>query len=184
MRTGRRFNWPNALTVLRVVLVIPVVLLTLERTEASDWVAFVAFGVAALTDGLDGAVARRLDLVSSSGQFLDPLADKILVVASMVALVHVGRFPAWAAAVIVTREVGVTLLRFAASLRGRGFPASLAGKAKTGAQLLAVLFYILPGRGSGWDALRGSWLGLAVFLTVVSGLDYLRRAPKLLSSGA
>lgn len=182
MSTRRRIHWPNALTLLRALLVAPVVLLTLKRTDASDWVAFVAFGAAALTDGLDGAVARRMDLVSSSGQFLDPLADKILVTASMVALVHVGRFPAWAAAVIVAREVAVTALRFAASRRGRGFPASPAGKAKTGAQLLAVLFYILPGTGTAWGAMRGTWLGIALFLTVVSGLDYFRRAPRLLSA--
>ena len=179
MKTRRRIHWPNALTVLRAVLVVPVVLLTLKRTDASDWVAFIAFGVAALTDGLDGAIARRLEMVSSTGQFLDPLADKVLVLASMVALVHVGRFPAWAAVVIVVREVVVTALRVAASRRGRGFPASIAGKMKTGAQLVAVLLYLVPDAG---DALRSAFLGLALFLTVLSGLDYVRRAPALLGS--
>lgn len=180
---ARRVHWPIALTLLRVALVPPVVVLTLKRTDAASWLAFVAFGIAALTDGLDGYVARRMQLVSSSGQFLDPLADKVLVTAAMVALVVVERFPAWAAIVIVVREVVVTLLRFVASRRGRGFPPSLAGKAKTGAQLAAVLLYILP-LGPGWGSLKGTFLGLAIALSVVSGLDYLVRAPRILHARA
>ena len=178
---GRRIHWPNALTVLRILLIPPVVALTLVDTDASRWIAFVAFGIAALTDGLDGFVARRMELVSETGQLLDPIADKMLVTAAMVALVVVGRFPAWAAVVIVAREVAVSVLRFAASRRGRGFPASLPGKAKTGAQLVAVLLYILP-LGHAWHGAKVSFLALAVVLTVWSGADYLRRAPQLLGS--
>jgi CDP-diacylglycerol--glycerol-3-phosphate 3-phosphatidyltransferase len=178
---ARRIHWPNALTFLRVALIPPVVLLTLVDTDLSSWIAFLAFGVAALTDGLDGYVARRMQLVSSTGQLLDPLADKALVTAAMVALVVVDRFPAWAAIVIVAREVAVSALRFLASRRGRGFPPSLAGKAKTGAQLVAVLLYILP-LGTGWGGLKGTFLGLAVVLTVVSGAQYLVRAPRLLGT--
>ena len=176
---GRRIHWPNALTLLRVLFIPPVVILTLVDTDVSSWIAFFAFGTAALTDGLDGYVARRMQLVSTTGQLLDPLADKLLVTAAMVALVVVDRFPAWAAIIIVAREVAVTALRIVADRRGRGFPASMAGKGKTGAQLVAVLLYILP-LGSGWDPLRYTFLGLALFLTVVSGLHYLIRAPRLL----
>ena len=177
----RRIHWPNALTFLRIALIPPVVILTLMDTDASSWLAFFAFGVAALTDGLDGYVARRMELVSETGQLLDPIADKMLVTAAMWALVVVGRFPVWAAIVIVAREVAVSVLRFAASRRGRGFPASPAGKAKTGAQLMAVLFYILP-LGDAWEPLRVTFLLLAVTLTVVSGVDYFIRAPRLLGS--
>lgn len=180
---ARRIHWPNALTFLRIALIPPVVILTLVDTDVSSWIAFLAFGLAAITDGLDGYVARRMQLVSETGQLLDPIADKMLVTAAMVALVVVERFPAWAAIVIVVREVAVSVLRFAASRRGRGFPASLAGKAKTGAQLVAVLLYILP-LGTGWRPLKWSFLALAVALTVGSGLDYLRRAPRLLGSRA
>ncbi|MGH2795509.1 MAG: CDP-diacylglycerol--glycerol-3-phosphate 3-phosphatidyltransferase [Actinomycetota bacterium] len=176
---GRRIHWPNALTFLRVALIPPVVVLTLVDTEVSSWIAFFAFGTAALTDGLDGYVARRMQLVSSTGQLLDPLADKMLVTAAIVALVVVDRLPAWAAAVIIGREIVVTALRLVAERRGQGFPASLAGKAKTGVQLVAILLYILP-LGSVWDPLKNSVLGLAIALTVISGLDYLIRAPKLL----
>ena len=181
--TERGIHWPNALTLLRILLIPPVVILTLVDTDASSWIAFLAFGTAALTDGLDGYVARKMQLVSETGQLLDPIADKMLVTAAMVALVVVERFPAWAAIVIVVREVAVSALRIAASRRGRGFPASLAGKGKTGAQLVAVLLYILP-LGTGWRPLKWSFLGLAVGLTVISGFDYFRRAPKLLGSRA
>ena len=180
---ARRIHWPNALTFLRIALIPPVVILTLVDTDASSWIAFLAFGTAALTDGLDGYVARRMQLVSETGQLLDPIADKMLVTAAMVALVVVDRFPAWAAIVIVVREIAVSVLRFAASRRGRGFPASLAGKAKTGAQLVAVLLYILP-LGTGWRPLKWTFLALAVALTVGSGLDYFRRAPALLGPQA
>jgi CDP-diacylglycerol--glycerol-3-phosphate 3-phosphatidyltransferase len=120
-----------------------------------------------------------MGLVSAAGQLWDPIADKILVLASMAALVVVGRFPAWAAIVIVVRELAVTALRWAAARRGRGFPASVAGKAKTFAQLVAVLLYILP-PGSVPGAVEASMLGIAVGLTVVSGAQYLMRAPSLL----
>lgn len=178
---GRRIHWPNALTVLRILLVVPVVVLTLVDTTATRWMAFFAFGTGALTDGLDGFIARRMELVSDAGQLLDPIADKMLVTAAMVSLVVVGRFPAWAAAVIIVREVAVSVLRFAASKKGRGFPASIAGKAKTGAQLLAVLLYILP-LGHAWRTTKTTVLIAALILTVWSGAAYLRRAPQLLGS--
>ena len=175
-----RIHWPAVLTIARVVLVIPVVILTLMRSRGASWVAFFAFGVAALTDGFDGFAARRMQLVSAAGQLWDPIADKILVIASMVALVIVGRFPAWAAWIIVAREVAVTVLRWAAERRGRGFPASAAGKMKTGAQLVAVLLYILPSHTApGW--LEGTFLVLAVALSVISGAQYFLRAPALLN---
>ena len=183
LRRRPRIHWPAVLTILRVVLVVPVVVLTLMRTRASSWVAFFAFGIAALTDGFDGFAARRMQLVSSAGQLWDPIADKILVIASMIALVIVGRFPAWAAGVIIARESAVTVLRWVAERRGRGFPASKTGKMKTGAQLMAVLLYILPVHTvPGW--LEGTALGLAVGLTVISGIQYFMRAPTLLSDAS
>lgn len=142
--------------------------------------AFFAFAIAALTDGLDGAIARRMDLVTPNGQLWDPIADKILVLAAMGGLVAVGRFPLWAAIIIVVREVVVTVLRVTATRRGRGFPASKMGKAKTGAELLAVLLYILP-VGTVPGALELGVLILATALALISGADYLHRAPRILS---
>jgi CDP-diacylglycerol--glycerol-3-phosphate 3-phosphatidyltransferase len=183
VRRRPRIHWPAVLTILRVVLVVPVVVLTLMRTRASSRVAFFAFGIAALTDGFDGFAARRMQLVSTAGQLWDPIADKILVIASMIALVIVGRFPAWAAAIIIARELAVTVLRWVAERRGRGFPASKTGKMKTGAQLLAILLYILPVHTvPGW--LEGTALGLAVSLSVISGIQYFMRAATLLSDAS
>ncbi|HJT36894.1 MAG TPA: CDP-diacylglycerol--glycerol-3-phosphate 3-phosphatidyltransferase [Actinomycetota bacterium] len=180
VRPRPRIHWPAVLTIAGVVLVVPVVALTLTRSRGASWVAFFAFGIAALTDGLDGFAARRMQLVSSAGQLWDPIADKILVTASMVALVIVGRFPAWAAWVIIGREAAVTVLRWVADRRGHGFPASITGKMKTGAQLLAVLLYILPSHTApGW--LEGTFLVLAVGLSVISGIQYFMRAPTLLT---
>lgn len=179
-RPPARIHWPWVLTVVRIALVVPVVVFTLRETDASSWLAFGAFAVAALTDGLDGFAARRYGLVSTAGEQWDPIADKILVLAAMAGLVVVGRFPLWAATVIVVREVAVSALRLVATRRGRGFPASITGKLKTGAQLAAVLVFILPRETvPGW--LEGTLLGLAVFLTVLSGLQYFRRAPELLA---
>ena len=174
-----RIHWPAILTIARIVLAIPVVVLTLARTRGASQLAFVTFGVAALTDGLDGFAARRMQLVSDAGKLWDPIADKILVLASLAALVIVGRFPAWAAIVILVRELAVTALRIAADRRGQGFPASPAGKLKTFAQLAALLLYILP-KGTVPGALETTVLGIAVALTVVSGAEYLLRAPRLL----
>lgn len=178
--TSTRIHWPAVLTVARVVLAIPVVILTLAETRGASYLAFAAFGVAALTDGVDGAIARRMDLESASGQFWDPIADKILVLAAMAGLVVVGRFPAWAAIIIVVRELAVSALRIVATRRGRGFPPSKTGKAKTGAELLAVLLFILP-VGTIPSAVELSVLIAAVVLAVVSGVDYLVRARRILS---
>lgn len=152
----------------------------LQRTDGADWVAFMVFSLAALTDRLDGALARRWEAVSSTGQFLDPLVDKVLVTASMIALVYLKRFPAWAAIVILLREVGVTVLRVAASRRGRGFPADRLAKWKTTLQLIAVAAFMVPATAFAWRVYRGSMLGAAVALTLLTGLTYFRRAPQIL----
>jgi CDP-diacylglycerol---glycerol-3-phosphate 3-phosphatidyltransferase len=170
-----RLPWPWILTGVRIVLVIPVVWLTLLETPLASRIAFVTFAVAALTDTLDGALARKLDMVSSAGMLWDPIADKILVLASMIALVVVGRFPAWAAIILTGRELLITWLRIAMEKRGRGFPASPLGKIKTALELVAVLLFILP--RDTVPSLLESWvLWLAVAAAVVSGFDYLNRA--------
>lgn len=174
-----RIHWPAVLTVVRIVLAIPVVILTLQETRNASYLAFVAFAVAALTDGLDGFAARKMGLVSSAGQYWDPIADKALLLVSMAGLVAVGRFPMWAAVIIVVREVAVSVLRTVTERRGRGFPASKTAKAKTFTQLVAVLLYILP-RDAIPARIEQTVLLVAVALTIISGWMYLRRAPRLL----
>lgn len=150
-------------------------LLILWDRPAGEVIAAALFVVAAATDGLDGYLARRYAATTPTGEWLDPLADKILVAAPIVTLTALDRFPLWAAAIIVARELGVSLLRAWLGSRGRAMPASGWGKAKTAAQLAAVLLYLLP-LGSGADALRLWTLVVAVALTVWSGLDYALKA--------
>ena len=145
--------------------------------SAGQVIAAAVFVVAAATDGLDGYLARRYATTTATGQWLDPLADKILVAAPVVTLTALGRFPLWAAVVIVARELGVSLLRAWLGNRGRSMPASGWGKAKTAAQMAAVLLYLLP-LGPGAGGLRLWVLLVAVALTVWSGLDYAVKAAR------
>jgi CDP-diacylglycerol--glycerol-3-phosphate 3-phosphatidyltransferase len=154
------------------VLVSPflAVLLLAQETTAS-YVAAAIFVTGAATDGLDGYLARRYSARTRTGQWLDPLADKILVSTPVVIMTALGDFPLWAAIVLVAREIGVSVLRAYLGLRGRSMPASRGAKVKTTLQLLAVTMYILP-LGAGADGLRLSLLLAAVVMTVLTGLAY------------
>ena len=169
-------GWPNIISVARILLVPVVVILVLSREEPAEYLAAALFVLAGVTDGLDGYLARRHASVTRVGQWLDPLADKALVTAPVVALVIVGEFPLWAAVVIVVREFAVSLLRAWLGTRGRAMPASGWGKAKTAAQLLVVLLFLLPDLSGPARDLRFWILIAAVALTVWSGIDYLWRA--------
>jgi CDP-diacylglycerol--glycerol-3-phosphate 3-phosphatidyltransferase len=151
------------------------IVLVLSGDDAAGTIAAVVFVFGALTDGLDGYLARRYTGSTRIGVWLDPLADKILVSAPIIALSVTGEFPAWAAAVIVGRELAVSLLRAWLGTRGVGMPASPWGKAKTAVQMLLVPLYLLP-LGAGADMAKRVVLALAVALTLWSGLDYFLRA--------
>jgi CDP-diacylglycerol--glycerol-3-phosphate 3-phosphatidyltransferase len=136
-------NLPNLLTFARI-LMIPVVLVLLSRGTPRDcfWAA-VVYGLAAITDALDGWLARRQGLVSMLGKFLDPLADKLIVAATLVWLVAMGRAPAWAVALLISRELTITALRGIASSEGLVIAAEKGGKAKTALQMIAIICLIL-----------------------------------------
>lgn len=181
-------NWPNLITAARIALVPVFVLImyTGERgsgdpaTAVGSWVALAVFAVAALSDSLDGYLARKYERITRLGQILDPLADKFLVGAALVALVDLRGFPLWAAIVIVIREVAVSLLRSLALRRGRVLPANSIGKAKTALQIPTVMLWLLP--RVGWLAVvQDVLLVIAVFVTLFSGLVYFARAGQLLS---
>jgi CDP-diacylglycerol---glycerol-3-phosphate 3-phosphatidyltransferase len=152
------------------------VLLILSPSRVAAYLAAALFVVAAASDSVDGYLARRYEITSRLGQWLDPLADKVLITAPIVTLTVVDRFPLWAAAVIVAREFAVSVLRAWLGTGGRAMPASWWGKVKTAAQMLAVLLYLLPDLGSEVEDLRFGILVAAVVLTVYSGLDYFVRA--------
>ena len=170
---GRRvptLNWANAFTMLRVALVPVFAWLLLFRDPPLPVLAAIVFAAAAATDGLDGWVARRLDVVTGFGQFLDPLADKLLVGTALVALALDARIPWWAVAVILVREFGISVLRVWLARTGRSLPASSLAKAKTMSQISAVV--VLTSLTPNHPVALG-FLWVAVALTLVSGWQYL-----------
>jgi CDP-diacylglycerol---glycerol-3-phosphate 3-phosphatidyltransferase len=163
-------NVPNVLTVLRILLVPVLVVALLDATPSGDLLAAVVFAAASLTDLLDGYLARSRDAVTTFGKLMDPIADKLLIVAALVALVSLDRLAAWVAMVIIARELSVTAMRMAAGTQGVVIEASLFGKAKTVLQIVMVLSLIAAGDDS------PLWLDLlvdaTVVVTVASGVDY------------
>jgi CDP-diacylglycerol---glycerol-3-phosphate 3-phosphatidyltransferase len=153
------------------VLVPILVVLVLVDTQAAAYAAAAVFVAGGLSDGLDGYLARRHAMTTTTGMWLDPLSDKLLVAAAVISLVIVDRFPLWAAVIIVMREVAVTVLRAVKGSQGESMPASGLGKAKTASQLVAVTLYLLP-LGSWADGLKLVLLVIAVVFTVASGVDY------------
>ncbi len=163
-------NVPNVLTVIRILLVPVLVVALLENTSGGDLLAAIVFVIASLTDAIDGYLARSRNWVTTFGKLMDPIADKLLIIAAIVALVSLGRLQAWVAMVIIAREFAVTVLRVAAGTQqGVVIPASVWGKLKTVTQVAMVLALI---------AVHGRplWLDLLVYATVVitvlSGADY------------
>ena len=167
-------NVANVLTGLRIVLV-PVVLAALFVGDGHEtrWrlVAFGIFTAAVITDRFDGAIARSYGMVTEFGQLADPIADKALIGAALVGLSMLGDLPWWVTVVILVREIGVTVLRFAV-LRGGVIPASRGGKLKTLVQSVAIGLFVLPLDGA-W--LTGAWtfMWAAIVLTVLTGVDYV-----------
>jgi CDP-diacylglycerol--glycerol-3-phosphate 3-phosphatidyltransferase len=160
---------PNILTILRIVMVPVIVVALLEETPNADTVAAVVFAVAAFTDGLDGYIARWRGSVTNFGKLMDPIADKLLIIAPLISLVSLERIPPWIARVIIARELAVTMLRVVAAERGVVIPASWLGKAKTILQVAAIFAVIAFDGSAAADAL----LYAAVAVTVISGADYI-----------
>jgi CDP-diacylglycerol---glycerol-3-phosphate 3-phosphatidyltransferase len=178
-------NVANVLTVLRLVLV-PVFLAVLLGGEGDGWrlTAFAVFAVAAVTDRLDGELARRRGLVTAFGTIADPIADKALMGAALVGLSLLELVPWWITVVILGRELGVTLLRLLV-LRHGVIPASRGGKAKTLVQTFAIGLHLLPLEAVPvLGALRLGVLYVALALTVATGVDYVLRAVRLRRSAA
>ena len=162
-------NLPNALTLVRIMLVpVLVVALTVE-TDGGSTIAAIVFAVAALTDGLDGYIARSRQAITTFGKVMDPVADKLMIAAALISLVSLDRLEGWVAMVIIAREFAVSGLRIAAGQQGVVIPASMLGKIKTSVQVAAVLALIAVEGGAAWvDGL----VYAMVAITVISGADY------------
>jgi CDP-diacylglycerol---glycerol-3-phosphate 3-phosphatidyltransferase len=162
-------NAPNILTVLRILMIPVIVVALLDETGEGDVIAAGLFALAALTDGLDGYIARRQRQETTFGKLMDPLADKLLVTAALISLVSLDRLAAWVAMVIIAREFAVTGLRSVAAERGVVISASWLGKAKTGLQVAAIIGLIaFEPTPVGVDIL----VYAAVAMTIISGADY------------
>jgi CDP-diacylglycerol---glycerol-3-phosphate 3-phosphatidyltransferase len=171
-------NLPNLLTVLRIMLVPVLVVALLGNTPAGDVLAAVVFALASLTDFVDGYLARARDSVTTFGKLMDPLADKLLVVAALISLVSLHRLAAWVAMVIITRELAVTVLRLGASQAGVVVAASMFGKVKTCLQIAAILAVIAVHGRPVWVS---TLLYATVLVTVLSGLDYFFGVRRLMA---
>jgi CDP-diacylglycerol---glycerol-3-phosphate 3-phosphatidyltransferase len=163
-------NLPNVLTLLRILLVPVLVVALLDETANGDLLAAIVFALASLTDAVDGYLARTRNAITTFGKLMDPIADKLLIIAALVALVSLNRLAAWVVMVIIARELTVTITRMQAQQQGVVIAATWWGKAKTIVQVAAIFCVISMGDPTpAW--VDGLVYG-AVVITIVSGIDY------------
>ena len=163
-------NLPNKLTVFRVILVAPFVALLMFNFK---WLALAVFIVASFTDFLDGYLARSRGLVTEFGKFMDPLADKLLVVSALICFVQMQRLPAWFAIVIISRDFIVSGIRMLAAEQGTTIAASYLGKVKTFVQMVMIIVMLIDLPFTWYRFLTIGLLGAVLILTIISGIDYV-----------
>jgi CDP-diacylglycerol--glycerol-3-phosphate 3-phosphatidyltransferase len=172
-------NLPNTLTLVRIFLVPFLVIFLIGSANTRNYPAAAIFLAAVFTDWLDGRIARSRKQVTTLGQLLDPIADKLLIAAALISLVEIGRVSAWIATVIIGRDLAITGLRGIAASQGLIIAASQLGKYKMAAEVIAVIVLILDPR----RLMGGFAVGVAVLLSVVSGIDYFARFWRQLGLG-
>ncbi len=188
-------NLPNKLTVFRMILIVPFVILLLGghagwgwfdaafggSEEYTDYIALVIFVIASLTDMLDGKIARKYNLVTNFGKFMDPLADKLLVCSAMICLIDMDRIPAWIVIVIISREFIISGFRLVASDNHVVIAASYWGKFKTTFQMIMVILMIANIQALNILTQIVMWIALA--LTIISLIDYIVKNKNVLFDG-
>ena len=183
-------NIANKLTFLRVILVfvfMVVIWIPFIPLLNSLWLALVIFVIASITDFFDGYLARKLNLITNLGKFMDPLADKILVTAAMIAIVDIGAelpagiLPAWIVVIILIREFAVSGIRLLAASIQVVIAASYLGKIKTVIQMAMIIVYLIPIRNSILQLLASILSFAALAMTIISGAEYIWKNRKLLS---
>jgi len=167
-KKNKHLNLANMLTASRIIIAPAIPAILFSGRPDRDYLAVAVFIAAALTDAFDGRIARQMHAVTTFGKQFDPLADKVLMLSAILPLTVQGRLPLWVALVIIGREVFVTVLRTLVSRKGGSAAASWLGKAKTGAQNIAVSWVMLE------NVLPYSYIavGVAVCFTILSGLHY------------
>ncbi len=167
-------NLPNKLTILRMCL-IPffLVALMVDAIPYGKWIAVGIFIIASLTDMLDGKIARKYNLITNFGKFMDPLADKLLVCSAMIALIELDRIPAWVVIVIIAREFIISGFRLVASDNGIVIAAGWWGKIKTVVQMVMIIFVMCDFGGRVVGIVENVLIYAALALTIISLIDYL-----------
>ena len=175
-------NTPNKLTVVRMIMVPFFVLFMLTdfAGAAGKWISLLLFVAASFTDYLDGHLARKYNLVTNFGKFMDPLADKLLVCSALICLVEMDRLAAWIVIIIIGREFIISGFRLVAADNGVVIAASYWGKFKTVSQMIMIILMIMN-LGGIFDILETVFVWLALILTVVSLVDYLYKNRNVLS---
>ncbi|GAA0795969.1 CDP-diacylglycerol--glycerol-3-phosphate 3-phosphatidyltransferase [Clostridium sp. AF19-22AC] len=177
-------NLPNKLTILRVIMVPFFVLFMLTDIggSANKWIALVLFVIASLTDLLDGKIARKYNLVTNFGKFMDPLADKLLVCSAMICLIEMNKLSAWIVIVIISREFIISGFRLVASDNGVVIAASYWGKFKTVFQM-AMIIVLIADLGGMFAVIGDILVWIALALTVISLIDYVVKNKQVLTQG-
>ena len=174
-------NLPNKLTLMRVILIPFYVIFQLSSLSWGKWAALLIFAAASLTDFFDGYLARKNNLVTNFGKFMDPLADKLLVCSALICFVYMQKLWAWAVIIIVAREFIISGFRLIAAEQGIVIAASYWGKFKTVSQMLMIILLILD-----MEVLKTATLVvviIAVLLTVISLIDYIAKNSQVISKG-
>lgn len=178
-------NLPNKLTILRVIMIpffVVALLISGGENQTLRYIAAAIFVVASFTDMLDGKIARKYNLVTNFGKFMDPLADKLLVSAAMICLVATGDLPSWIVIIIISREFIISGFRLIASDNGIVIAASYWGKFKTVSQMVMIVVLIAD-FGGVFDIVGQALVWIALILTVVSLVDYIAKNKEILTKG-
>lgn len=186
-------NLPNKLTIIRVILIIPFIILLLGGYEGwgifagiaeyTDLIACIIFIVASFTDFLDGYIARKYKLVTNFGKFMDPLADKLLVCAALICLVEMERISSWIVIIIMSREFIISGFRLIASDNGVVIAASYWGKFKTVFQIFMIILLIINSQNEFMQMITTAVTYIALILTVVSLTDYIIKNKNVMKDG-
>nr|WP_296048709.1 CDP-diacylglycerol--glycerol-3-phosphate 3-phosphatidyltransferase [uncultured Blautia sp.] len=175
-------NTPNKLTVARMILVpfLVIFMLTGWGREANRWICLAIFVAASVTDWFDGHLARKYNLITNFGKFMDPLADKLLVCSAMICMIDLDRLPAWVVIIIIGREFIISGFRLIAAENGVVIAANYWGKFKTVSQMIMIILLIVD-FGGFFAILTEVFIWLSVALTVISLLTYIMQNRKVLS---
>lgn len=173
-------NLPNKLTLLRIILVVPFIILLMYGYNIA---ALVIFAIASITDFFDGYIARKYNLITDFGKLMDPLADKILVLAALILFVELKYIPAWVVIIILSREFFVTGIRIIASAKGDVIPADKSGKYKTVTQMIAIIIILIFTNrtldiGNSKIFLAHIIISVPLFFTIWSGIEYYKKSTK------